>query len=43
VVRLTADLTRWVQATKTIVSGASRDEQERLFHRNAERLYRVGA
>lgn len=34
-------LTRWVEATKTIVSGASQSEQERLFHRNAERIYRA--
>ncbi|WP_421760981.1 amidohydrolase family protein [Devosia sp.] len=39
---LTADLTRWVNATKAIVSGASVDEQSRLFHRNAERIYRLG-
>lgn len=39
---LTADLTRWVAATKTIVSGASADEQSGLFHRNAERIYRLG-
>ena len=36
---LTADLTRWVNATKAIVSGASVDEQSKLFHRNAERIY----
>lgn len=38
---LTADLTRWVEATKALVSGASADEQARLFHRNAERIYRI--
>lgn len=36
---LTADLRRWVAATKQIVGGASEDEQARLFHRNAERIY----
>lgn len=39
---LTADLTRWVEATKTIIAGASAEEQAKLLHRNAERLYRVG-
>ncbi|MEO6394886.1 MAG: amidohydrolase [Devosia sp.] len=34
-------VTRWVEATKTIVAGASTSEQERLFFRNAERLYRL--
>jgi predicted TIM-barrel fold metal-dependent hydrolase len=38
---LTADLTRWVNATKEIIAGASHDEQARLLHRNAERIYRV--
>jgi predicted TIM-barrel fold metal-dependent hydrolase len=41
VVTLFANLTRWVEATRTIVSGASQDEQEKLFFRNAERIYRV--
>ncbi len=35
-------LTLWVEATRQIVGGASADEQARLFHRNAERLYRLG-
>lgn len=39
VLTLTADLTRWVNALKQIVSGAGADEQAKLFHRNAERLY----
>jgi predicted TIM-barrel fold metal-dependent hydrolase len=39
----TANLTRWVEASRQIVSGASEDEQARLFHRNAERIYRVAA
>lgn len=39
VLTLTADLARWVAATKEIVSAASPDEQANLFHRNAERIY----
>jgi len=38
---LTGNLTRWVNATKEIVAGASEDEQAKLLHRNAERIYRV--
>jgi len=34
-------LTQWVEATKVLVAGASTDEQARLFHRNAERIYRI--
>ncbi len=34
-------LTDWVTATHTIVSGASDDEKAALFHRNAERVWRV--
>ncbi|WP_375450104.1 amidohydrolase family protein [uncultured Devosia sp.] len=34
-------LTRWVEATREIVTGASADEQAKLFHRNAERIYGV--
>lgn len=41
VVTLFADLTRWVNASRDIVSGASVDEQEKLFFRNAERVYGV--
>jgi len=41
VIRLTADLTQWVNATKAIVAGASAGEQAKLFHQNAERVYRV--
>jgi predicted TIM-barrel fold metal-dependent hydrolase len=41
VVTLFADLTRWVNATREIVAGASADEQMALFHRNAERIYRI--
>ena len=43
VVTLFADLTRWVEASREIVKGASSDEQAKLFHRNAERVYRVAA
>lgn len=39
VVTLFADLTRWVGAIRGIVADASHSEQERLFFRNAERLY----
>jgi predicted TIM-barrel fold metal-dependent hydrolase len=41
VVTLSADLTRWVAATREIIAGASGDEQAKLLHRNAERLYRL--
>jgi predicted TIM-barrel fold metal-dependent hydrolase len=40
---LTANLTRWVEATHQIIAGASDDEQARLLHLNAERIYRLGA
>ncbi|KKB13126.1 amidohydrolase [Devosia geojensis] len=38
----TANLTRWVEATRQIIAGASADEQAKLLHRNAEHFYRVG-
>ena len=41
VVTLTGTLTRWVEATREIVAGASADEQAKLWHGNAERIYRV--
>ena len=41
VVTLTGNLTRWVEATREIISGASEDEQAKLLHRNAERIYKV--
>jgi predicted TIM-barrel fold metal-dependent hydrolase len=41
VVTLFADLTKWVEASREIVSGASIEEQEKLFFRNAERVYRI--
>jgi predicted TIM-barrel fold metal-dependent hydrolase len=34
-------LTDWVNAARAIVTGASDDEKAALFHRNAERVYRV--
>jgi len=34
-------LTRWVEAAKEIVSGASATEQEKLFSKNAARVYRL--
>ncbi len=37
-----ADLTRWVNATREIVASASEEEQAKLLHRNAERVYRLG-
>jgi predicted TIM-barrel fold metal-dependent hydrolase len=41
VLTLNGTLTRWVEAVKHIVSGASEDERAQLFHRNAERYYGV--
>ena len=38
---LTADLTRWVAATHELIGGASEDEQAKLLHGNAERIYRL--
>jgi predicted TIM-barrel fold metal-dependent hydrolase len=42
VVTLTGSLTRWVEAAREIVSGESTENQEKLFYRNAERIYRLG-
>ena len=42
VVTLFATLTSWVNATREIIKGASEDEQAKLLHRNAERIYGVG-
>jgi predicted TIM-barrel fold metal-dependent hydrolase len=42
VLTLFGSLTSWVHASREIVSAASGDEQERLFFRNAERVYRIG-
>lgn len=41
VVTLTGNLTKWVAATREIVAGASDQEREKLFFRNAERVYGV--
>lgn len=41
VLMVNGSLTLWVEALKQIVSGASEDEQSRLFHRNASRYYGV--
>lgn len=41
VVTLTGSLSRWVEATRQIIAGATLDEQARLLHRNAERIYKV--
>ena len=41
VVTRTGTLTRWVEATRQIIKGASQDEQAKLLHRNAERIYKV--
>jgi predicted TIM-barrel fold metal-dependent hydrolase len=38
---LTANLTRWVNATHEIIAGASEDEKSKLLSRNAERIYRL--
>jgi predicted TIM-barrel fold metal-dependent hydrolase len=41
VVTLGGTLTDWVTATREIVASASTEEQEKLFHRNAERVYKL--
>jgi predicted TIM-barrel fold metal-dependent hydrolase len=41
VVTLTGSLTRWVEATHEIISGATEEERAKLLHRNAERVYKV--
>jgi len=38
---LSAPLARWVEATRTLTSGATDDQRAKLFHRNAEKIYRV--
>jgi predicted TIM-barrel fold metal-dependent hydrolase len=38
---LSASLAQWVEATHQLFAGASADERAALFHRNAERIYRV--
>lgn len=42
VVTLTGSLTRWVAAAREIVAGETGQNQAKLFHANAERIYRVG-
>jgi predicted TIM-barrel fold metal-dependent hydrolase len=39
VLTVNGSLTAWVEALQAIVAGASADEQQRLFSRNAERVY----
>lgn len=41
VLTVNGTLTQWVNVVREIVSGASADEQAALFHRNAERAYRI--
>jgi predicted TIM-barrel fold metal-dependent hydrolase len=41
VLTVNGTLTQWVEATRTIVAGASEGEREKLFFRNAERVYRI--
>lgn len=41
VVTIFADLTRWVHATEEILRGCSEEEQAKLLHANAERIYRL--
>ena len=41
VVTLTGSLTRWVEATHTIIAGASDGDKAKLLHANAERIYKV--
>jgi predicted TIM-barrel fold metal-dependent hydrolase len=38
---VTASLSTWVAATHALVAGCSEDERERLFHRNARRIWRL--
>jgi predicted TIM-barrel fold metal-dependent hydrolase len=38
---LGASLSRWVEATRQLTAHLTPDDQARLFHRNAERLYRL--
>jgi predicted TIM-barrel fold metal-dependent hydrolase len=38
---LSAPLSRWVEATSELVRGASDSDRAKLFHRNAERIYRI--
>jgi predicted TIM-barrel fold metal-dependent hydrolase len=38
---LSSTLQRWVDAALTLTAGASAEDRDKLFHRNAERIYRV--
>jgi predicted TIM-barrel fold metal-dependent hydrolase len=38
---LAADLQSWVNATRKLFAGCSPAEQEKLFRKNAETLYRI--
>lgn len=38
---LAAPLSRWVAATRELTAGATAEQRARLFHLNAERIYRV--
>jgi predicted TIM-barrel fold metal-dependent hydrolase len=38
---LTATLARWVDATRALAASATDEQRAQLFHRNAERIYRV--
>jgi len=38
---LAAPLARWVEAIRALTGSASAEQQAKLFHRNAERIYRV--
>lgn len=37
-----ASLADWIEAAHRLVEGASETEREKLFHRNAARVYRIG-
>ncbi|HEX2851709.1 MAG TPA: amidohydrolase [Opitutaceae bacterium] len=41
VCNLSASLAQWVAATRTLTQHGTHDQRAMLFHRNAERLYRV--
>lgn len=41
VLTLNGSLTRWVEALRALLTGASEEEQAKLYHRNAERIYRI--
>lgn len=41
VCNMTASLAKWVEVSRELVAGAAEDDQAKLFHRNAERIYRI--